>query len=147
MRQKSSASCAQFLQTAGLPMLERVHKLQRLERAVLQLLPADLAAHCKVMNLRKEILVLYTTSAAWAARLRFAAPDLIKQLRCQLSLDVTAIKVRVQPPDTPDALAKRRHVLNLSMKNANLLAHAAGDVDHPALQEALYRLAAKARDF
>lgn len=126
-------------------MLERAKKLQRLEQAVLQLLPADLAAHCKVMNLKNEILILATSSSAWAARLRFAMPELIKQLGCQHALNLRTVQVRVEP-DEVEIQKVKHHQPTLSMASGTLLAQTAQSVNHPALQEALYRLAAKARD-
>ena len=145
MRQKNATSASLILQNARLPMLERAKKLQRLEQAVLQLLPADLAAHCKVINLKNEILVLATSSSAWAARLRFAIPELIKQLGCQYALNLHTVQVRIEPKEL-EIQKVRHHQPALSMASGTLLAQTAQSVNHPALQEALYRLAAKARD-
>ena len=63
MRHKTASSCSQLLEQAKLPMLERARKLSRLERVVLQCLPAELGAHCKVLNLRNKILILATPSS------------------------------------------------------------------------------------
>lgn len=145
MRQNNASPCAKILQHAGLPLLKRARSLQRLEQAVLRLLPEDLGAHCSVMNLKREILILAVRSSAWAARLRFAAPELVKQLQCQLSLNVVAIDVRVIP-EKRDIPPPSRKPAPLTMDNANLLAQTAEGVDHPELREALYRLAAKARE-
>ncbi|TCK17324.1 uncharacterized protein DUF721 [Thiogranum longum] len=145
MRQNNAFTCAKILGKAELPLLQRARSLQRLEQAALRLLPDDLAAHCSVMNLKNEILILGVPSPAWAARLRFAAPDFTKQLQCQLSLAVTGIEVRVIP-ETLDIQAVSKKPEGLSMHNATLLAQTAEDVDHPGLREALYRLAAKARE-
>ena len=145
MRQKKATSCSLILQNARLPILERAKKLQRLEQAVLQLMPADLAAHCTVMNLKNEILVLATTSSAWAARLRFAAPDLVKQLGCQHALNLRGIQVRIEP-EISQIQEDKSHPPRLSMASGALLAQTAQTIKHPALQEALYRLAANARD-
>jgi hypothetical protein len=145
MRQNNASPCAKILQNANLPLLERARSLQRLEQAVLRLLTEDLAAHCSVMNLKKETLILGVRSSAWAARLRFAAPEIIKQLQCQLSLAVTGIEVRIIP-ETLDIQPVNRRPEGMSMDNATLLAQTAEGVDHPGLREALYRLAAKARE-
>jgi hypothetical protein len=146
MHHKTPIRCSRLLENASLPVLERVQKLQRLEQAVLQVLPAELAAHCKVMNLRKETLVLCTTSSAWAARLRFAAPELCKQLQCQFSLKPRAVQVRIQP-ETYESPLIHIEKPRLSLTSGDLLAQTARTVDHPGLRDALYRLAAKARDF
>ncbi len=145
MRQKTASSCSQILAQAKLPMLERARKLSRLERVVLQCLPAELGAHCKVLNLKNEILVVAIASPAWAGRLRFAAPELLKQLRCQFSLNVTRVELKIQP-DKVEIQPVKNKPMQLSMANATLLAQTARSIRHPALQEALYRLAAKARE-
>ena len=145
MRKNNASPCANILQNAGLPLLERARSLQRLEQAVLRLLPEDLVAHCSVMNLKRETLILGVRSSAWAARLRFAAPELIKQLQCQLSLAATSIEVRVIP-ETLNIQPVSRKPEAISMDNATLLAQTAENVNHPELREALYRLAAKARE-
>jgi len=146
MPRKDAVSCSRILAAAALPILERVRKLQRLELAILQLLPENLSAHCKVQNLKSEILVLATTSSAWSARLRFAVPDLIKQLECQLSLTIRTIQIKIEP-ETIEFQPLKRQQPKLSLASGTLLAQTANSVNHPALQEALYRLAAKARDF
>ncbi|GMQ87025.1 MAG: hypothetical protein BMS9Abin08_0223 [Gammaproteobacteria bacterium] len=146
MRQKDAVPCSRILAAAALPILEHARNLQRLEQSVLQLLPENLSAHCKVQNLKSEILVLATTSPAWSARLRFAIPDLIKQLEYQLALTIRTIQVKIEP-EAVEIQPLKRHQPKLSLASGTLLAQTANSVNHPALQEALYRLAAKARDF
>jgi len=145
MRQKNTVSCYQILDNAKLPLLERARKLQRLEQAVLGLLPGNVAAHCKVMNLKNEILVLAAPSSAWAARLRFAGPQLVEQLKGQFALNLRTIQIRIQP-ETVEIQTIRQPQLKLSLASGTLLAQTAQTVNHPALREALYRLAAKARE-
>jgi len=146
MRRKTALSCSQILEQAKLPMLERARKLSRLEQAVLECLPPELGQHCKVLNLKNEVLVLATPSPAWAARLRFAVPDMLKQLQCQFSLRVVRAELKTQPVSVANQpVTKPRMVL--SMANATLLAQTAQSIDHPGLQEALHRLAAKVRVF
>ncbi len=146
MRQENIASCCQLLDNARLPLLERARKLQRLEKVVLGLLPDNLAAHCRVMNLKNETLILAAPSSAWAARLRFAGPELVKQVEHQFALKLRGIHVRVQP-ESIEKQPVRQHRPRLSMASATLLAQTAQAVNDPALREALYRLAAKAREY
>lgn len=145
MRHKTACSCSQLLEQARLPILERARKLARLERVVLQLLPAELAAHCKVLNLKNEILILATPSPAWAGRLRFAAPDLIRQLKCRFSLEVRQVDLKTHP-EAVEIQPVIRPSLRVSMRSATLLAQTAETVKHPPLREALLRLAAKTRE-
>jgi hypothetical protein len=144
MRHKTAFSCSELLTRADSPILERARRLSRLEHAVLELIPAELAGHCKVLNLKSEILVLATSSPAWAGRLRFAAPELISQLKSRCGLNVRSVDLRIQP-ETIDNQSVRKHRPVLSMRSATLVAQTARSVNHPPLQEALYRLAAKTR--
>jgi len=146
MRQKDAKPCSRILADAALPVIERARRLQRLEQAVLPLLPENLSAHCKVQNLKSEILVLSASSPAWAVRLRFTVPDLIKQLECQLALTIRTIQVKIDP-ETVEIQPLKRRQPKLSLASGTLLAQTASSVKHPALQEALYRLAAKASNF
>lgn len=142
MRRKTAVSCSQLLDQARLPLLERARKLSRFERAVLQLLPVELAAHCKVLNLKSEILVLAAPSPAWAGRVRFAIPELVKRLQRELGLDIRKVELKIQPQSTEPQTAGKPP-LRMSMSSATLLAQTARAIDYPPLQEALLRLAAK----
>jgi hypothetical protein len=139
VRRKTAVSCSQLLDQARLPLLERARKLSRFERAVLQLLPVELAAHCKVLNLKSEILVLAAPSPAWAGRVRFAIPELVKQLQRELGLHIRKVVMKIQPQSTEP----QKPPLRMSMSSATLLAQTARAIDYPPLQEALLRLAAK----
>jgi hypothetical protein len=138
--------CSRILADATLPLLERASKLLRLEAAVLRALPPDLSHQCKVLNFRNKTLVLATPSSAWAARLRFAAPELVRQLQASSSLVIDNVHIRIQP-ETPDNPPAHRAQPKLSMESGTLLAQTAHNIEHRGLQEALFRLAAKARDF
>ena len=142
---KDAASCSRILENAAFPMVERAQRLRRLEQTILQLLPTDLAAHCRVVNLNKNVLILAAPSSSWAARLRFAATALADELRSRASLEVSGIQVRTRP-EVPEAPRPARAGPTLSMESASLLARTAQDIDHRGLQEALYRLAANVRE-
>ena len=146
MRQKTAASCSLILEKAALPILERARKLARFEQAVLRLLPADLGAHCRVLNLKNETLVLSTTTPAWAGRLRFAVPELLTQLKCQHHMEIRQVELKIHP-EANENQAVKRNTMKMSLNSAELLANTARSIDHPELQEALYRLAAKTAEY
>ena len=146
MRRKYPVPCSRLLAAAARPLIERARHLQQLEQAVKELLPENLSVHCTVQNLKSEILVLATSSPAWAARLRFVTPDLIKQLGGRLSLPLRTVQIKISPEKVKNQIVKS-HRPKLSLASGTLLAQTAHSVNHPALQNALYRLAAKARDF
>ena len=145
MRQKKFVSCASIIEGSVRPLLESARKLQRLEEKICLLLPEGLAEHFSVMNLRNGILTLSTTTPAWAARLRFSAPELLTQLTTQYKLQLQTVQVRILPQSSPDAEPACPNPMKLSMQNATLLAKTARTINHPELQEALYRLATNVR--
>jgi hypothetical protein len=99
-----------------------------------------------VLNLKNETLVLATTAPVWAGRLRFVAPDLIKQLKCQHSLEIRKVELKVQP-EVIEIQPVIKSQLRMSLRSATLLAKTAETVNHPPLQEALLRLAAETKEF
>ena len=146
MRQNNAIQCAHLLGANLAPLLKHAKSLQQLNTKIIAELPETLSKHCFVMNFKGQILTLGTTSSAWAARLRFAASDLQKQLECQHSLQCQSIQVKVIPQGNPIAPALRGKRMELSMGNATLLAKTAKSIDHPELKEALFRLAANTRE-
>jgi len=70
-----------------------------MEALLQEQLPASLKAHCRLLAIRDETLVLAADSPVWAARLRFHAPQLVKQLGLSLTVKLRTVRVRVRPPE------------------------------------------------
>jgi len=84
------------------PVLRRAAKLARLQPRVNYYLDPELAPHCKVANLRRNRLILAVDSAAYATRLRFYLPQLLKQLQQQERLtDINGIDIKIVPQFYP----------------------------------------------
>jgi hypothetical protein len=60
-------------------------------------LPAPLTTRVRAVSERSHTLVIFATSAAWAARLRYAIADLEPQMRAH-DAALIAVEVRVLPP-------------------------------------------------
>jgi len=144
MPRKEATTCSRILENAAFPLVDRAQKLLRLEQTVLRILPEDLSLHCKVLNLRNKTLIVSAPSSAWAARLRFAAPELVSQLQSHWSLDVDTLQIRIRA-DVGETRPARHSQAKLSLESGTLLAQTAHNIDHRGLQEASLRLAAKAR--
>jgi hypothetical protein len=144
MRQNKPVSCYSILQNTNASVLERGRQLARLNDLVQQLLPDDLAAHCQVLNYRDGTLLLAAGSAARATRLRFIASELQSVLQQELPIHIETVKIRVLP-ESPQPTPAVRPAQTLSAASARLLAQTAQTMDHPGLQEALYRIAANMR--
>ncbi len=136
----------QILQTArtgsgrSAGLVERARELARLDTAVAAELPADMRPHCQVANLRAGTLVLAADSPAWAARLRFHAPRLLRRLRAR-GLKAQRVRVLIQAPiparrETPVPPPRR-----LSAEAARLIHQQAEAIADPDLAAALRRLA------
>ncbi|WP_158781831.1 DUF721 domain-containing protein [Pantoea sp. BAV 3049] len=90
-----------FEATEGQGMLQSIqHRaiaLNKLNRAVQGVLPAQLHPWCRVANFRQGILVLETANASWMMRLRYEQSSLLSALRAQILPSLTAIDIRINP--------------------------------------------------
>ena len=85
-------------QSGPMPDLaEKAELLLHLNQYVKQMLSGPVTEQLKVANLRQGILVIETTSAAWAARINFQKGKLLQQLRAETLPMLTAIEVKVNP--------------------------------------------------
>lgn len=119
-------------------LLQKAGRLQQLQSQLHRLLPADLATHVQLANLRGDRLVLTADSSAWASRLRYLSADLLLQLRtngwrCQ-RIDVKVAPL-IQAP--PSANVKR----SLSSASRRLLRQTAKHIDDPEMAATLQKLA------
>ena len=61
-------------------------------------LPANLAPHCRVADIRGGRMIIHVASAAWATRLRFALPEVQPALRSLMDFaSVEDIRIRTTP--------------------------------------------------
>ena len=78
-------------------LAEKAELLNNLNRYVKQILNGPVAEQLKVANLRQGVLVIETTSAAWAARINFQKNHLLTRLQSETLPMLTAIEVKVNP--------------------------------------------------
>lgn len=90
-----------FETTEGQSMLQSIQQraiaLNKLNRAVKGVIPAQLHPWCRVANFRQGILVLETANASWMMRLRYEQSSLLSALRAQILPSLTAIDIRINP--------------------------------------------------
>ncbi|GAB4289668.1 MAG: hypothetical protein Kow0096_02790 [Thiohalomonadaceae bacterium] len=122
------------------PLLERVQYLQTLTTRLRRCLDSESASHVQVADLNEERLIIQVDSAAWATRLRYLGPQLLRCLRNNIELPpLQRLDIRVAPQAQPTP--PRIQPAALSADSASLLETAADDIRHPALRAALKRLA------
>ncbi|AVV84123.1 hypothetical protein SPWS13_2357 [Shewanella putrefaciens] len=108
-----------------------------------QIVAGPVAEQLKVANFRQGVLVIETTSAAWAARINFQKPKLLAQLQAETLTILTAIEVKVNPRlALYDAKPKQAHK-ELSPAAAEHIAALAENISG-TLGEKLKRLASLA---
>lgn len=114
-------------------------KLIELQKKLKSALPSPLNDNVTVASLNKQTLTVHTSSAAWAARLRFKTPDMLAALkREKIEPPVKTIRIKVHPPDAsrPKSVEK----LSLSPETSQLLREVADSISDPELRESLLRL-------
>ena len=78
-------------------LLSRARKLLALDKMLHEEIPAPLNEHCRTLNVAGTTLILAADSPAWAARLRFHTPQLVKKLSSYHPFDIRAVRIRVRP--------------------------------------------------
>jgi len=114
-------------------------KLIELQKKLKATLPAPLSDHVSVASLSNHTLTVHTSSAAWAARLRFKTPDMLATLnREKVDSPIKTIRIKVNPPDF--VRQKTPEKLSLSPATSQLLQNVADSISDPELRESLLRL-------
>ena len=62
-------------------LLERARWLAVQSRLFAEALPRELSGHCRLANIRDDLLVVLVDSPAWATRLRMLGPSLLSELQ------------------------------------------------------------------
>lgn len=118
-------------------------RLAELDALVRLCLGDELAAHCRLADLRSGRLVLAADTPAWATRLRYHTPE-IRQKLAAAGLTVAECRIVVSPPLTRDPEPNQRP--GMSALGAGTLNATADNIRDPALAEALRRLARNGSD-
>jgi len=122
---------------------ERLLKLQRqMERT----LPVALTQSCHIANYKLGIIVIHADSSAVAAKLRQIAPTLGDAFQ-QIGLEVTEIRVRVQPRFREKTRLPDKPIENIGLEAQQGLTSLSSSLplDSP-LRAALERLIASSRE-
>lgn len=102
MRDSRPQSIESFFDAAeGQGMLQSIQQraiaLNKLNRAVQGVLPAQMHPWCRVANFRQGILVIETANASWMMRLRYEQSSLLSALRAQILPSLTSIDITINP--------------------------------------------------
>lgn len=99
-RQKSISDVLKHPKNELAELIHKVNVLKDLNQTLRALLDPKLAKHCEIANFENNTLVLTVDNANWATRIRYAIPDLIKQLKQHPSFNkLKSIKCIITPED------------------------------------------------
>ena len=107
-----------------------------LRRVLAEALPEPLRQSCAIANYKQGKVIFLADNSAAAARLRLLAPSLL-QLLGQRGLDVTGMKVDVQPDPRRSTQPVEEKSLLLSSSACEALARAATSLPDGALKESI----------
>jgi hypothetical protein len=124
-------------------LFSRARALGQLDALVHQLIPSPLNQHCRVLAVRDDTLILAADSAAWATRLRYQSPQLIRQLAGVSSVKLLAVQVRVRAAESRPARRSFPLRRPVSVQKSLALKQAARNVTDTGLKAALLRLAGR----
>jgi hypothetical protein len=109
---------------------------------VQRFLPADMASHARVVNLRDGEVVLSAAHSAAAAKLRLLAPSLCRFLSNQ-RWQVSSVVVRVQPNASRSSAAAAQKTAQLSTPTIDTLRQLYQAMRASPARDALERLLAR----
>lgn len=102
----------------------------------------ELALHTRIANFRNDILIIETESSAWATRLRYAIPELLKKLKVHPELKTLRnIQWYIQPINSAAIKTTAKKPISLSSQDAQLLQDTADCTENEKLKTALQNLA------
>ena len=78
-------------------LMDQLTKIKTINNSLHQTIDPLLSQHCRVVNIRKTILVIAVDSPVWANKLRFQLPDLISHFRQNGFISLANIELIVQP--------------------------------------------------
>lgn len=107
-------------------------------------LPESLRQSCAIANYKQGKVIVLAESSAVGARLRILAPSLVELLG-QRGLNVTGLKVEVQPDARARTQVSERKNLLLSPSAAEALERAAQALPEGELRQAIRALAQRGR--
>lgn len=114
--------------------------LRRLNTLLTRILDGDSRLHCQIGNIRDGLLILFADSTAWAVRLRYQTPVLLRELKQQKGLEsLQKIEIRVMPKEEKEHTEQK---VSLSSEASSCINACADNISDEKLQNALKRLAA-----
>lgn len=125
-------------------LIERVRYLRSVNGHLRACLDTETSNHVQVADVNSERMLVHIDSTAWATRLRYQSPQLLRCLHRHPSLaQLRRIEIRVTPLAQP--VSSSPQPATLSAVNAAIIDSTADSLSDPNLRTALKRLARRGR--
>jgi len=121
-------------------LIKQAEQLLLLEKQVLNALPSDSRAYCRLLSYRNGTLKLQASDAGWATNIRFQQAQIIILLRRHDNFkEIRQLQIKVRPVFAKQA--PQRQPKPISAATAEHLETIAASVDEPRMEAALRNLA------
>lgn len=126
-------------------LISQAERLLRLQRIFRRTLPGNFADLGRVANYKLGLVVIHAINGAAAARIRQVAPRIADGFRKE-GMEVTEIRVKVQPSETASARRAQKNPLDIGEKGKQALTNFSQKLPHDdPLRQALEHLLARAK--
>ena len=126
-------------------LLAHADRLTQLNRIIQTYLPPHFQGHIRLAVLESDGWIIHADSAAWTTRLRYALPNLQRQLTDHLKAEVPRLKVRTKPIIEHTQRKRQPRRMTVTGESASVLEGAARSLGDTRLSSAMMRLAEHAR--
>lgn len=126
---------------------QRCQTLDNINRIFIRQLPSLFSDHCHVCDYIDGVLIVHTHSSAVSNQLRYAKPQLIKQLQSQGLAGLKDLNIKVRPQNNVQLRKPPRPNSNVSTQNRHIIRETAAsiaagqDKESQQLADALQNLA------
>lgn len=125
------------------PLIQKTQQLTQLNQC-LHTIAVDLAAHCRVADIQGNCLILHVDNAAWATRLRYETPQLLKLLNPHPDFsNIEAIRWQIHRPLHQDKAFKSLSRPETSPAIKNILITTSQHIKSAKLKASLEKLASR----
>lgn len=121
-------------------LCDHIEQLGKLQTKLDDYLEPPLNEHVIIADYRQKTLVFHADSAAWATKLRYRTPEILKLFRNDLP-GIRTIRIKNPPVETREQAT--RHAARASSETVDTIRQVAGRIDDPPLRSALLRIADK----
>ena len=119
-------------------LCNHIEQLGKLQIKLHDYLEPPLNEHVIIADYRQKTLVFHADSAAWATKLRYRTPEILKLFRNDLP-GIRTIRIKNPPVETRERAT--RHAARASSDTVATIREVAGRIDDPPLRSALLRIA------